>query len=152
MDPKFLLFMGFFALLTLPGSASGEKKSYGVIEGVVYLGNYDGDTVRFNIPGIHPIFGQNISVRLRGIDTPEIRGKCLAEIRMAKQAKEMLGQLLYKARKITLKKVVRGKYFRIVAYVVADGVDVSHALSKTGLAVPYNGGKKSGDWCRGLGG
>jgi micrococcal nuclease len=102
---------------------------------VIYLGNYDGDTIRFNIPRVHPVLGQNITVRLRGIDTPEIRGKCLAEIKMAKQAKEMLSQRLNKARKITLKKVGRGKYFRIVAHVVADGVNVSHAISKAGLAV-----------------
>ncbi|MBF0370483.1 MAG: hypothetical protein HQL52_13605 [Magnetococcales bacterium] len=55
-----------------------EEKSYGNIEGVIYRGNYDGDTIRFDIPGVHPLLGDNISIRVRGVDTPEIRGKCPA--------------------------------------------------------------------------
>lgn len=49
-----------------------------------------------------------------------------------------------KAAHITLKETGRDKYFRIVARVVADGVDV---LLKEGLAVPYGGGKKIKEWC-----
>ncbi|MBF0193122.1 MAG: thermonuclease family protein [Magnetococcales bacterium] len=151
MHPKYIFLVGLFILFALLGPAFGDKKSYGDIEGVVYLGNYDGDTVRFNLPGVHPLIGQNISVRIRGIDTPEIRGECLAEIKLAKQAKVMLGQLLDRAGRITLKEVGRGKYFRIVAYVVADGVDVSYLLNNSGLAVGYDGGVKSGGWCAGYG-
>jgi micrococcal nuclease len=150
MRPKFLLLAGFFIFFILPEPVSGGEKSYGDLEGVVYLGNYDGDTVRFNMPGLHPLIGQNISIRVRGIDTPEIRGKCPAEKRMAKLAKDVVRRFMEKASKITLRQVGRGKYFRIVAYVEADGVDVSDALLKTGLAVPYHGGRKTGDWCGNL--
>ena len=149
MRPKFFLLAWFFIFFILPEPVSGGEKSYGDIEGVVYLGNYDGDTVRFNIPGLHPLLGQNISVRVRGIDTPEIRGKCPAEKRMAQRAKEFVHQLLEKVRKITLRQVGRGKYFRIVAYVEADGEDMSDALLVAGLAVSYHGGKKTWDWCDG---
>jgi len=35
---------------------------------------YDGDTFKVNLTGEREIFGENLSIRLRGIDTPEIRG------------------------------------------------------------------------------
>ena len=37
-------------------------------------------------------------------------------------------------------KEVRGKYFRIVGRLIADGVDISDLLIKRQLAVPYDGG------------
>ena len=43
--------------------------------------------------------------------------------------------------------VKRGKYFRIVATVLADGVDVAAALVKNGLGRLYGGGKREG-WCK----
>ena len=88
-------------------------------------------------------------MRLRGVDTPEIRGKCPWEKRMAKAAKRLVREILEKAGRITLRETGRGKYFRIVAHVVADGTDVSDALLSAGLAVPYQGDKKTGDWCGG---
>ncbi len=51
------------------------------------------------------------------------------------------------AHSITLKNVERGKYFRIVATVEADGQDVSDLLIQEGLAVPYEGGTKGKNWC-----
>ena len=54
---------------------------------------------------------------------------------------------LEQAHSITLKNVERGKYFRIVATVEADGQDVSDLLIQEGLAVPYDGGTKVKDWC-----
>ncbi len=61
--------------------------SYGDIQGAVYVRNYDGDTITFNLPGLHPIIGQKISIRVNGIDTPEIKGKCEQEKYSAKQGK-----------------------------------------------------------------
>ncbi|MBF0416961.1 MAG: thermonuclease family protein [Magnetococcales bacterium] len=63
------------------------------------------------------------------------------------RAKEMVRDLLRTSGHIALKDVGRDKYFRIVARVVADGVDVGERLLQEGLAVPYEGGAKSG-WCR----
>ena len=42
--------------------------------GVEYVRNYDGDTMTVNIPGVHPLFENEIGIRVRGIDTLEIRG------------------------------------------------------------------------------
>jgi len=56
-------------------------------------------------------------------------------------------QTLLAAESITLKNVQRGKYFRLVASVEADGQDVSDLLIQEGLAVVYDGGTKVKDWC-----
>ena len=129
-----------------------EEKSYGNIEGVVYRGNYDGDTIRFDIPGVHPLLGEKIPVRLRDVDTPEIRGKCVAEREMALAASDLVRQILERADRITLVETGRGKYFRIVARVKADGLDVGNVLLEKGLAVSYHGGRKAKDWCLGQAG
>ncbi len=44
-------------------------------------------------------------------------------------------------------KEVRGKYFRIVGRLMADGVDISDLLIQRQLAVLYDGGTKRKDWC-----
>ena len=90
-------------------------KSFGDYDGAVYIRNYDGDTVTFNLPGLHPIIGEKISIRVNGNDTPEIRGKCEKEKYDAKQAKEMVADILKDAEQITLKNMERGKYFRIAS-------------------------------------
>ena len=46
--------------------------------------------ITFNLPGLHPIIGEKINIRVNGIDTPEIRGKCDQEKYNAKQAKAMV--------------------------------------------------------------
>lgn len=47
------------------------------IDEVVYI--YDGDTFRVNISSYPDVIGKNMPIRLSGIDTPEIRGKCEKE-------------------------------------------------------------------------
>jgi len=116
-------------------------KSYGDIQGAVYVRNYDGDTITFNLPDLHPIIGDKISIRVNGIDTPEIRGKCEKEKYDAQQTKEMVADILKDAETITLKNIERGKYFRIVADVFVDGESLADELIEAGLAVPYDGGK-----------
>ena len=122
-------------------------KSFGNCEGAVYVRNYDGDTITFNLPGLHPIIGEKISIRVNGIDTPEIRGKCEKEKYDAKQAKEMVSDILKEAEQITLKNMERGKYFRIAADVIVDGENLADMLIEAGMAIRYNGGKKTHKWC-----
>lgn len=117
-------------------------KSYGNIENAQYVRNYDGDTVTFTLPGLHPIIGEKINIRVNGIDTPEIRGKCEKEKYDAKQAREMVADILKDAEQITLKNMERGKYFRIAADVFVDGENLADILIEAGMAVKYDGGKK----------
>lgn len=122
-------------------------KPFGDFEGAVYVRNYDGDTVTFNLPGLHPIIGEKISIRVNGIDTPEIRGKCEKEKYDAKQAKEMVADIIKDAERVDLKNMERGKYFRIAADVFVDGENLGDMLIESGMAVSYDGGKKSHKWC-----
>jgi micrococcal nuclease len=58
---------------------------------------YDGDTCTFTLPGLPDVFGDRISIRLVGIDTPEIRGHCQQEKRLAAQARDFLNDELMQA-------------------------------------------------------
>lgn len=123
-------------------SAWGAELTYGDRVGAKYLSCYDGDTCAFDLPGADPLIGKHITVRVRGIDTPELHGKCQAEKDAAKKARAITIGLLKKAKKITLKNTGRDKYFRILADIDADGKDVASALMAAGLAVKYDGGTK----------
>lgn len=115
---------------------------------VKYLKNYDGDTVTFNISGIHPLFGQKINVRLYGVDTPEIRTKNLCEKKQARVAKKLVSNLLKNAKRIDLENVKRDKYFRILADITFDNQSLSDVLIKNKLAYSYFGKTKlKPNWC-----
>jgi endonuclease YncB( thermonuclease family) len=116
-------------------------------EVAVFHGCYDGDTCTVSLPdGIPALFGDHITVRLSGIDTPEIRGMCDQEKALAQQAQALTQRLMAQATKIDLLEPRRDKYFRILARVMADGHEVAEELVKSGLAVHYDGEKKK-DWC-----
>ena len=55
---------------------AGASDYYGDLVVEKYISAYDGDTFRVDIAEIHPLIGLNLPIRLRGVDTPEIRGKC----------------------------------------------------------------------------
>ncbi len=138
----------FLALPLLVLPSYSFAKPFGDYEGAAYVRNYDGDTITFNLPGLHPIIGEKISIRVNGIDTPEIKGKCEKEKYDAKQAREMVADILKDAEQVTLKNMERGKYFRIAADIIVDGENLADTLIDAGMAIRYNGGKKNHDWCR----
>ena len=138
---KKLIFLVLSSLL-LP--ALSFAKPFGDYQGAVYVQNYDGDTVTFNLPGLHPIIGEKISIRVNGIDTPEIKEKY-----DAKQAQQMVADILKNAEQIVLRNMERGKYFRIAADVIVDSESLGDLLVEAGVAVQYDGGKKTHRWCGG---
>ena len=107
---------------------------------------YDGDTFRVDIDSLPPIVGKNIPIRLNGVDTPEIQGKCQYEKDLALKARDFVRNKLANAKEIKLTKLQRGKYFRVVADVMIDGVSLEQELLDNELAYKYTGGKKS-SWC-----
>ena len=110
------------------------------------IGCYDGDTCSFDIL-MPAVLSSALGVRLLGIDTPEIKGKCQREKDLALAARALLvSSLLYK--QVTLKDVTRDKYFRIDAIVLADGENVNQKMVNAGLAVPYNGTGPRHNWCQ----
>ena len=102
----------------------------------------DGDTFVINIENVPDVFGKEIAVRIRGIDTPEIKEK-REEIRnIAIKAKEELEKLFNSGNKIILYNLGRDKYFRLLASVKVGDIDVAEYLIKKGLAKSYDGGAK----------
>jgi micrococcal nuclease len=123
------------------------KENYGSVTISELVSVYDGDTLKVNIKEYPTILGEKISVRVNGIDTPEIKGKCLQEKELAQKAKKVATYMLKNATVIELRNMQRGKYFRIVADVYANGVSLSEKLIEKKLAVPYDGGTKTKNWC-----
>ena len=121
MKTKPLTFLLALTFLTSGSNTVSAKPKFGDYEGAIYVRNYDGDTITFNLPNLHPIIGKKIRVRLNGIDTPEIKGKCDKEKYDAEQAREMVGDILKDAEKITLENIQIDNYFRIVSNVIFDG-------------------------------
>jgi len=107
------------------------------------VGNYDGDTLTVNIEGLPPVFGHRMKVRVKGIDTPEIRGKCEKEKRLARKARELTRRLCV-GREIKLRNCERGKYFRLVCDVVCQGKDLGTYLLDRRVARKYDGGRRKG--------
>ena len=121
-------------------------KHYGnvVVDEVTSI--YDADTFRVNIKGWPDIIGKHVSVRVLGVDAPEIRGKCMSEKQAARLAKQFTVNALRSAKRVELKNIKRGKYFRILADVIIDGKSLSVSLIKAQHARPYNGDRRDG-WC-----
>ena len=103
---------------------------------------YDGDTLRVNIDSFPDIVGKNIRIRIKGIDAPEIKGKCQTEIDLAIMARDYLRNAINQSSQIELRNIERGKYFRIVGELYIDGENISKGLLKEKLAYIYHGGKK----------
>lgn len=121
---------------------------------VKFIKNYDADTITFDIPDVHPLIGKKMSVRVRHIDAPEIKGKLPCEKDASRTAQRLVENLLKKAKRIDLIHVAKDKYFRILADVVIDGQDLKGVLIKNHLAYGYEGGtKQKVNWCeRGVAG
>ncbi len=136
------------AILAVGSGAAGVEQS---IPGPVparVLVVVDGDTV---IVRARIWLGQEVEtrVRLRGVDAPEIKGKCEAERRLAARARDFAIQKMGDGR-ILLVDVEYGKYAgRVVARIrAADGEDLAQALIKADLGRPYSGGRRE-SWCPG---
>jgi endonuclease YncB( thermonuclease family) len=106
---------------------------------------HDGDTFIAEISDVHPIIGKEISIRINGIDTPEITDKRPAIKELAIKARDYVQQRLLKSCVIELINVQRDKYFRLLADVYVDGVNLADELIRAGLAKPYDG-KTKPEW------
>lgn len=135
------------ALVVLPQTpvAGGTPELAGPIAAEV-LRVVDGDTltVRARI-----WIGQEVetNVRVEGIDTPELRSRCVEERALAREARDHLEHLVGGG-PVMLTAIQPDKYGnRVRARVhTTSGTDIAAALIKAGLARPYQGEKRAG-WC-----
>jgi len=136
-----------FLMVLLIVSSINAAPQYGTVTVSKVISVYDGDTFRVNIDSLPPIVGKNIAIRVNGVDTPEIRGKCQYEKNLALEARDFVRGKLANAKEIKLTNLQRGKYFRVVANVLVDGVSLEQELLDNKLAYSYDGGKKL-SWCK----
>jgi micrococcal nuclease len=120
--------------LSLTFVATAKDKSYGNVTIIEVTSIYDGDTFRANLKGYPAIIGEHMYIRINGIDTPELRGKCDKEKQLARLAKQFTVEHLRAAKSIILKNIKRGKYFRLIADVYIDGVSLGDQLVEQGHA------------------
>jgi endonuclease YncB( thermonuclease family) len=66
------------------------------------VGCHDGDTCTITIPSLPELFGDRLSIRIVGIDTPEMKGKCDHERMLALQAKAFLAKHLQQGQDIQI--------------------------------------------------
>lgn len=130
------------AVATLPANAGGPIA--GPVEARI-VRVVDGDTIEVTADiwlglAVHSL------VRLRGIDAPELRGRCSEERALASAARDRLAILAGDA--VRLVNVEADKFGgRVVADVSRrDGTDVGEAMVASGLARPYHGAARQ-SWC-----
>ena len=146
-DPRILLVLITLAFGSLQAQANCDHTK-SIFRCVKFVKNYDGDTITVSIPSVHPLLGEKISVRVLGIDAPEMRSDDPCERQAAAKARDELTKMLEGADKINLRSIGRDKYFRVLAEVEVDGKDMAEEMIKSGLAVPYDGGAHPNiNWC-----
>lgn len=120
---------------------------------------YDGDTIDTFYQAL-PMPLNRISIRILHIDTPESpaasyrttgklgKAHCVKEAEKALQAKQAIIDLMGESRTMVITNYEWDKYGgRILANVSINGKDVATMLVEKGLAVKYEGEKKTTDWC-----
>lgn len=103
---------------------------------------YDGDTITVasKLPHMDdPIY--RFSVRLAGIDTPEIKGKTMHEKELAIDARDALHNLIF-GKMVYFKNVSTEKYGRVLADVYFEDIHINAWMLEHKYAVPYFGGTK----------
>ena len=150
-----VIFVFFYAALFSFSAQAQEKTCKHLatkFRCVEVAGVYDGDSLKVNIPNLHPFFGEEIGVRVSDIDTAEKYGNKPCEREMADLARNFIHHRLSLAQDIhsvELREVKKDKYFRINAQLWVNGYNIGSALAREGLAVAYDGGTKPNtDWCQ----
>jgi endonuclease YncB( thermonuclease family) len=104
---------------------------------------YDGDTITIaaKMPYMNsPIY--RFSVRLNGIDCPEIKSKSLIEKELALNARDALANKIMR-KNVILHNVSLEKYGRLLADVYCEGIHMNQWMLNNKFALPYDGGKKT---------
>lgn len=103
----------------------------------------DGDSIVIDIDLGFDTWIKDQSVRLHGIDTPEVRTKDPLEKAHGKLAKAFVEQVLPEGAEVAITTVKDGdKFGRVLGIVrTSTGRDVARELLEERLAVPYDGTK-----------
>jgi len=105
---------------------------------------YDGDTITVASKLYHGSPVYRFQIRLRGIDTPELKSHNDIEKANAMIARDALHEKIF-GKVVTLKNIGTEKYGRILADIYLDNININKWLIDSKYAVYYDGGKKS-EW------
>lgn len=144
------LFVGIAAALIILASHNVHAKNRGgVLPGPIQATVekvIDGDTIAVKA---HIWVGQDVSVlvRVAGVDTPELSGRCARERNKAKAARKFVSRII-SGKKILLENIRQGKYAgRVIAHVTTpNGESLTKTLLETGHGRPYKKRRKN-IWC-----
>jgi micrococcal nuclease len=107
----------------------------------------DGDTISVTLSNLPPPLNK-LSIRLYGIDTPELRGKCANERALAIKARDFL-KILVNGNDVVVKDYSWDKYGgRIVGKAYVNNLNLSTLMIVHGIAMPYYGVGAKTDWCQ----
>jgi len=126
-----------------PLTKTGPVEDEQAFEDVSVASVYDGDTFKINLNCSLAVYCEKVPVRVRGVDTPEIKGKTAREKKLAQEAKEFTKEFL-SVRPVSLSNCGRDKYFRLLCDVQnGNGKDLAKELIKRDFGYSYQGGTKS---------
>ena len=104
--------------------------------------NYDGDTFKLELD-LGFALRHFVSIRLDGVDTPELRGGSDLTKAAGKLARDEANQFVRAAKRLMFKCTVwGGKYGRPAGDLICDGQSLSDWLIDQGLGLPYDGGTR----------
>lgn len=133
------------ATTLLTSAAQAEEPLAGPVK-ATFVSCYDGDTCRFNVV-LWPGITAHTAVRVRGIDTPEIAGKCGSEKSAAAEARDFIVTRLSAAQLVQLTDIEPDKYAgRVIANIMLDGQSAAEMMISSGYAREYDGGSRD-SWC-----
>lgn len=89
---------------------------------------------------------QGEKLRLRGVDTPEVDGRCRQERVLARQATDALRELLFN-QQFVLRRHGTDRFGRTLADIGTNAGDIGAVLMVRGLADRFGDGVRT-DWCR----
>jgi micrococcal nuclease len=138
-----LTFLGLVAIADAPALAADNFR--GPVEAIV-INVLDGDTF---LADAHIWPGQSVrvNVRIRGIDAPEMKSRCVTEHLAALRARDALSSLV-EGDAVLISNIGGAKYYgRVLADVeTAKGEAIGPALLGQRLVRHYSGGKRD-SWC-----
>lgn len=108
----------------------------------------DGDTFIIKNPN-PPVNLIQTSHRLVGIDAPEStsqHAKCKKEIELGLKAKQFTNNFVKDG--VDIVYIELDKYGRFLVHITKGNLDLGDELVKNGLAVYYDGGTKTKNWCK----